>query len=52
MTPLIAVRSEILKAALADPETCERIEVADTWTEIMKILEDFARSKGFKVVYI
>jgi hypothetical protein len=52
MSPLIAVRAEVFKAALDDPETCERIKKADTWSEIQKILAEFAEKQGFKVVYI
>jgi hypothetical protein len=49
---MFAIKTELLKAALADRETCERIEKADTWSEITRILEGFAKRQGFKVVNV
>ena len=45
-----AVRMEVLKAALADDETRLKIDLALDANEMEKILMDFARKKGFKVL--
>lgn len=49
---MFAIRAELLKAALADPETCAKIEKADTWIEIQAILKEFAEKHRFKVVQL
>jgi len=52
MTPCFAVRMEVLKAALADKETCAKIEAAESWSEFQRILEEFAKKQGFEVAYV
>ena len=50
---MIAIRTEILKAAFEDAETRRKL-LADhvTWNEMQKIIKEFAEKKGWKVVQL
>ena len=47
---MLAIRLELLKAALADDATKLRMDLAKDWAEVEEILVEFARKHGFKVV--
>ena len=45
---MFAVRTKVLKAALADDETRLKMNLALSWKEIEMILVEFAEKHGFK----
>jgi len=49
---VFAIKRHVIKALLTDPEWSRRLEKAETSRELIRILEDFCRTKGFKVVVI
>jgi hypothetical protein len=46
---MFAIRFDLLKKAIEDKETSEKLKNANSWLDIMDILEDFAKKEGFKV---
>lgn len=46
---MFAVKRELLKALLLDPEWHNRYEKAETSHEIEQVFIDFALAKGFKI---
>ncbi len=46
---MFAIRFDLLKKAIEDKETSEKMKNANSWLDIMTILEDFAKKEGFKV---
>jgi short subunit dehydrogenase-like uncharacterized protein len=49
----IALRAEVLKAAFEDPETRKKLEEPTlSWKDMQKIIAEFAKKKGFRVVQL
>jgi len=48
----IAIRREILKEALDDPDIRLKMDCAVSWDEIKDILREFAKQKGFRVAEV
>lgn len=48
----LAMRKEVLKEALEDPETRLKMDCALTWDEIKDILLAFAKKKGCKIAEV
>ena len=46
---MFAIRFDLLKKAIEDEETSKKLKKADSWLDIITILEEFARKQGFKV---
>lgn len=46
---MFAVRTQILKELLEDPEWGKRLEKAETWRHVYSVIEAFAKVKGWKV---
>jgi hypothetical protein len=42
----------ILEELLADPKWVPKLEAAKTWDEVIKVVEEFCKAKGYKVRHI
>lgn len=49
---MLAFHMDVLKAALADPDTVLKLDLATDWHEVERVLAEFARRKGIKVEYM
>jgi len=47
---LFAVKKEVVQSLLADEAWSRRLEDAETEADVVKVLVEFCKSKGFKVV--
>jgi hypothetical protein len=45
-------RMEILKELMKDPEYSKKLDNAKDWDEIIAVIEEFAKNKGYKVAQI
>lgn len=46
---MFAIRYDLLKKAIEDKETSEKLKKAESWLDIISILEEFAKKQGAKV---
>ena len=46
---MFAIRYELLKKAIEDEETSKKLSKAESWLEVITILEEFAKKQGAKV---
>jgi len=49
---VFAVKSEVLKKLLANPEWSIRLEKAETMRDVERVLREFCEAKGFKIVQL
>ena len=49
---MFAVKSEVLKKLLANPEWSIRLEKAETMRDVERVLREFCEAKGFKIVQL
>ncbi len=49
---MMAFRREFIVALCNDPEWKKRLEKAQTWPEVEKVLTAFAKAKGFSIAKI
>ena len=49
---MFAVKSEVLKKLLANPEWSYRLKKAKTMRDVERVLREFCEAKGFKVVQL
>jgi hypothetical protein len=52
VTPCFAVRAEILRELMKDPEYAERLEKAREWLEVIAVVREFAEKNGYKFAQI
>ena len=52
MSRMIALKAELLKLAIEDPETRRKLDLAPSWGDCVAVLADFAKQKGFEVVQL
>ena len=52
MSGAVALRVELLKAALDDAETRRKLDLAPSWGDCVAVLVDFAKKMGWKVVQL
>jgi hypothetical protein len=46
----LAIRAEVLRAAVEDADTRIKLNLAATWEDCIAILVEFAKRKGLRVV--
>lgn len=46
---MFAVKTEVIKELLKDPEWSSRFERAETFEETQRVIMDFAKAKGYRV---
>ena len=52
MSRAVALRVELLQAALDDAETRRKLDLAPSWGDCVAVLVDFAQKMGWKVVQL
>jgi len=48
---VMVVRGDVLKALLKDPKWAEKIEKAETYEEMAKIVHEYLTVKGYKLIW-
>ena len=48
----IAVKTEVLKELLSDPEWRAKLEEAETLEDVARVLKGYAKAKGLKVMEV
>lgn len=49
---MFAIKRAVLEALLADKEWSSRLEKAQTDREVIQVLQEFCRKKGFKIATV